>query len=33
MIRRRITVNTTWTDILTVGLIQGLIAFLLLIPG
>jgi hypothetical protein len=29
---RRIAVNTTWTNILTALLIQGLIAFLLLIP-
>jgi hypothetical protein len=32
MRRRHITVNTTWTETLTVLIIQGLIVFLLLIP-
>lgn len=32
-IMRRVTDNTTWTDILIAALIQGLIAFLLLVPG
>jgi hypothetical protein len=33
MTKRGIAVTTSWTDILTALLIQGLIAFLLLIPG